>query len=233
MHLIKNITDSVLQLVFPQVCNGCGSDLVSEGNKLCLLCHESLPQTSFHLHSNNPVEKLFWGRLPVTAATAQYYFSKGSLVQHLMHRFKYRGDRELGLFLGRLMGHQLKETNRFKGIDILIPLPLFPEKEKRRGYNQATLLCEGIAEVWNKPIVKGAMIRTTYTESQTKKNRIERWQNMEGRFQLMDMAAVKGQHILLVDDVVTTGATLEACGAEIMKGEDVRLSVATLCVSSN
>ena len=233
MHLIKNITDSLLQLVFPQVCNGCGSDLVSEGNKLCLLCHESLPQTSFHLYSNNPVEKLFWGRLPVTAATAQYYFSQGSVVQHLMHRFKYKGDRELGLFLGRLMGHQLKATNRFNGIDILIPLPLFPEKERRRGYNQATLLCEGIAEVWGKPIIKGAMIRTTYTESQTKKNRIERWQNMEGRFQLIDAAAVNGKHILLVDDVVTTGATLEACGDEIMKGEDVRLSVATLCVSSN
>jgi ComF family protein len=233
MHLIKNITESILQLVFPQVCNGCGSDLVSDGNKLCLLCHESLPQTSFHLHRNNPVEKLFWGRLPITAATAQYYFSKGSLVQHLMHRFKYKGDRELGLFLGRLMGYHLKETNRFNGIDILIPLPLFPEKERRRGYNQATLLCEGIAEVWEKPIIKGAMIRTTYTESQTKKNRIERWQNMEGRFQLIDAAAVKGQHILLVDDVVTTGATLEACGNEIMKGEDVRLSVATLCVSSN
>jgi ComF family protein len=233
MHLIKNITDSILQLVFPQVCNGCGSDLVSEGNKLCLLCHESLPQTSFHLHGNNPVEKLFWGRLPVTAATAQYYFSKGSLVQHLMHRFKYKGDRELGLFLGRLMGYQLKETNRFNGIDILIPLPLFPEKERRRGYNQATLLCEGIAEVWEKPIVKGAMIRTTFTESQTKKNRIERWQNMKGRFELTDAAAVKGKHILLVDDVVTTGATLEACGNEIMKGEDVRLSVATLCLSSN
>ena len=233
MHLIKNITDSILQLVFPQVCNGCGSDLVSEDNKLCLVCHESLPQTSFHLHSNNPVEKLFWGRLPITAATAQYYFSKGSLVQHLMHRFKYRGDRELGLFLGRLMGYQLKETNRFNGVDVLIPLPLFPEKEKRRGYNQATLLCEGIAEVLEKPIIKGAMIRTTYTESQTKKNRIERWQNMEGRFQLVDNAAVKGRHILLVDDVVTTGATLEACGVEILKGEDVRLSVATLCVSSS
>ncbi len=233
MHLLKNITDSLLHMVFPHVCNGCGSDLVSEHNKLCLMCHESLPPTSFHLHNNNPVEKLFWGRVPVNAATAQYYFSKGSLVQDLMHRFKYKGDKELGLFLGRLMGYQLRETNRFNNIDILVPLPLFPAKEKRRGYNQATLLCEGIAEVWNKPVLKGALTRITYTESQTKKNRIERWQNMEGRFQLIDDAAIKGKHILLVDDVVTTGATLEACGNEILKAESVTLSIATLCVSYN
>lgn len=233
MHLLRNIYDSVLHMVFPQVCNGCGSDLVTENNKLCLVCHESLPQTSFHLHSNNPVEKLFWGRLPVTAATAQYYFSKGSLVQHLMHRFKYRGDKELGLFLGRLIGYQLKDTNRFNDIDALVPLPLFPAKERQRGYNQASLLCEGISEVWYKPVIKGALIRTVYTESQTKKNRIERWQNMEGRFQLIDQQALTGKHILLVDDVITTGATLEACGYEIMKAENIRLSIATLCVASN
>ena len=233
MQLIKNITESLLQLVFPQVCSGCGSDLVNDDNKLCLSCHETLPGTSFHLHSNNPVEKLFWGRLPVTAATAQYYFSKGSLVQHLMHRFKYKGDRDLGLFLGKLMGHQLKATNRFNNVDILVPLPLFSEKEKRRGYNQATLLCEGISKIWSKPVVKTAVIRTSYTESQTKKNRIERWQNMEGRFLLVDQKAINGKHVLLIDDVVTTGATLEACGNEMMKADNIRLSIATLCVSSN
>ena len=191
-----------------------------------------MPETSFHLHSNNPIEKLFWGRLPITAATAQYYFSKDSLVQHLMHRFKYKGDRELGLFLGRLIGYQLNQTNRFKEIDCLIPLPLFPSKERKRGYNQATLLCEGIAEVLHKPVIKDAVIRTIYTESQTKKNRIERWQNMEGRFQLINEAAVKGKHILLIDDVITTGATLEACGHELLKAQDIKLSIATLCFSS-
>jgi ComF family protein len=117
-------------------------------------------------------------------------------------------------------------------VDLLIPLPLFPAKERKRGYNQANLLCEGIAEIMNKPVAKQAVTRTTYTESQTKKSRVERWQNMEGRFLLTDETIIKGKHILLVDDVVTTGATLEACGNEILNGEDVRLSIATLCFSS-
>ena len=232
MQLINSIKKSLLHMVFPQVCAGCGSDLISDNNKLCLVCHEALPQTSFHLHSNNPIEKLFWGRIPVRYATAQYYFTKGSLIQNLMHRFKYKGDKDLGFFLGRLIGYQLNDTNRFREIDVLIPLPLFPSKERKRGYNQATLLCEGIAEILKKPVLKGAVIRTTYTESQTKKNRVERWQNMEGRFQIADEKAIKGKHVLLVDDVITTGATLEACGYEILKGENVTLSIATLCFSS-
>ena len=231
MHLLKSIKDSVVHLVFPEVCAGCGSDVVSGQNKLCISCHEVLPQTSFHLHGNNPVEKLFWGRLPVTYATAQYYFTKKSLVQRLMHQFKYRGDKELGVFLGRLMGHQLNESNRFKAIDVLLPLPLFPSKERKRGYNQATMLCEGISEVLQKPVVKDAVIRTIFTESQTKKNRIERWQNMEGRFQLIKENAIKDKHVLLIDDVITTGATLEACGHEVLKAEGAKLSIATLCFS--
>jgi ComF family protein len=227
MSLIKDLKDSVLHLVFPHVCVGCGSDLVSEKNKICFQCHDALPSTSFHLHGNNPIEKLFWGRLPVRNATAQYYFTRESLIQQLMHRFKYRGDKELGLFLGRLIGYQLNETNRFQKIDALIPMPLFPSKERKRGFNQATLLCEGISEVLQKPVLKEAVIRTMYTESQTKKNRIERWQNMEGRFQLANTEAINGKHLLLVDDVITTGATLEACGHELLKAENVTLSVAT------
>ena len=232
MYLLKNIKDSVLHLVFPQICAGCGSDLVSENNKLCLQCHEALPQTSFHLHGNNPVEKLFWGRLPVTYATAQYYFTKDSLVQRLMHRFKYKGDKELGLFLGRLIGHQLIESNRFSAVDVLVPLPLFRSKERKRGYNQATVLCQGISEVIQKPVEKGAVIRTMFTESQTRKNRVQRWQNMEGRFQLIAEQAIKQQHVLLIDDVITTGATLEACGQELLKAEGDKLSIATLCFST-
>ena len=232
MQSIKGIKNSLLHLAFPQVCAGCGSDLVGENNKLCLQCYEDLPKTSFHLHDNNPIEKLFWGRLPVTHATAQYYFTKQSLVQRLMHRFKYKGDKELRLFLGRLIGYQLGETNRFKDVEVLVPLPLFASKERMRGYNQAALLCEGIAEIIQKPVLKNAVVRTMHTDSQTKKSRVERWQNMDGRFQLVDETSLKAKHILLVDDVITTGATLEACGQEILKCENVKLSITTLCFSS-
>lgn len=153
-------------------------------------------------------------------------------MQHLMHQLKYRGNKELGLYFGRLMGHALVKTNRFRFVDALVPLPLFPSKEKKRGYNQATVLCEGIAEVMEKPILKDVIIRTTHTDSQTKKNRVQRWQNMEGRFELARPEAIKGKHLLLIDDVITTGATLEACGAELLEAENTQLSIATLCFSS-
>lgn len=149
-----------------------------------------------------------------------------------MHQLKYKGNREMGLYLGRLMGYALAETNRFCAVDALVPLPLHPSKEKKRGYNQATVLCQGIAEVLEKPILKDVIIRTSHTESQTKKNRVQRWENMEGRFELAKPQAIEGKHVLLVDDVITTGATLEACGSELLEAENVQLSLATLCFSS-
>lgn len=228
----SDIKESVLHLLFPHVCEGCGTDVIEQDHHLCLKCHASLPKTEFHLYPNNPVEKIFWGRLPLTHATAQFYFTKGAMMQHLMHQLKYRGNKELGLYLGRLIGHALSQSNRFGDIDALIPLPLFPAKEKKRGYNQATVLCEGMAAVLLKPVLKNVVIRTTHTDSQTKKNRVQRWENMDGRFELVNPAAIKGKHLLLVDDVVTTGATLEACGTELLQAENVQLSLATLCFSN-
>jgi ComF family protein len=194
-------------------------------------CIDGMPETNFEIHPNNPVEKLFWGRLPVTNATAQYYFTKESLMQHLMHRFKYKGNKELGLQLGKMMGDQLQRSGLFNA-DALIPLPLFPVKEKKRGYNQATLLCKGIAESMNIPVMDKVIIRPQHTDTQTKKGRIERWKNMEGKFVLADPDAIRNKHVLLIDDVVTTGATLEACGNELLKAGNVKLSIATLCVAS-
>jgi ComF family protein len=232
MITLKEIKNSFLHLLFPHVCNGCGSDILNEKNMLCLRCISELPETNFHIHSNNPVEKIFWGRIPLLSATAQYYFSKETRMQHLMHQFKYKGNRDLGKQLGYLMGNDLLQSNRFKNIEALIPLPLFPAKEKRRGYNQATILCEGIAEIMKLEILKDVIVRTQPTETQTKKGRVERWQNIEGKFELIKPEKIQNRNILLVDDVVTTGATLEACGQELIKTSDVRLSMATLCFAS-
>ena len=138
MVSIKEIKDSFLHLLFPHVCSGCGSDLLSENSMLCLHCIDAMPETNFELHPNNPVEKNFWGRLPLEAATAQFYFTKESRMQHLMHQFKYKGNSELGLQFGRMMGDQLQRSNRFK-VDALIPLPLFPAKEKRRGFGNVQI----------------------------------------------------------------------------------------------
>jgi ComF family protein len=233
MQLIQTIKEALLHLAFPHVCAGCGSDLLSKEHLVCLRCLEALPQTDFHKYPNNPVEKMFWGRLPLTHATAQYYFSKESLLQHLVKQFKYRGNEALAFYLGQLMGHQLATTHRFSHIDALIPLPLFAAKERARGYNQSTALCNGIADVMQKLVLNEVVIRTTATESQTKKNRIERWQNMEGCFELINAQAIAGKHVLLVDDVVTTGATLEACGRELLEAQNIQLSIATLCFSTS
>ena len=227
----KELKNSILHILFPHVCDGCGSDIIDEESNLCMKCIGALPETNFHLHANNPVEKIFWGRLPVVSATAQFYFTKESLMQHLMHQLKYRGNKELGKQLGRLMGYDLKKANRFDKLDYLIPLPLFASKERRRGFNQATILCEGIAEVMNTEIALDVIVRTQYTETQTKKGRIERWQNMEGKFELIKPGKIQNKNILLIDDVITTGVTLEACANELLHAAP-KLSIATLCFAS-
>ncbi len=232
MIRFKEIKESVLHLLFPHVCTGCGNDILSTDTVLCMKCIDAMPETNFELHPNNPVEKTFWGRLPLINATAQFYFTKESLMQHLMHQLKYKGNRELGLQLGKIMGDQINRSGRFTDIHALIPLPLFPAKEKRRGYNQATVLCQGMAESMKIPVLDKVIIRPQHTETQTKKGRIERWKNMEGKFVLTIPEAIKNKHVLLVDDVVTTGATLESCGNELLQAENVRLSVATLCIAS-
>jgi len=231
MIRLKEIKDSFLHLLFPHVCAGCGSDLLSEESMLCMRCVDAMPETNFEIHAGNPIEKIFWGRLPLAAATAQFYFTKESLMQHLMHQFKYKNNKDLGLQLGRMMGDQLLRSNRFK-VDALISLPLFPAKEKRRGYNQATVLCYGMAEIMKVPILDKVILRPQHTDTQTKKGRLERWKNIEGKFVLSKANAITNKHILLVDDVVTTGATLEACGHELLKAENIQLSIATLCAAS-
>ncbi len=231
MIQLKEIKESILQMVFPHVCSGCGSDLLNIESSLCMRCIHTLPETNFEKHAGNPVEKIFWGRLKLESAAATYYFTKESMVQHLMHQFKYKSNKDLCLQMGRMMAHNLKLSDRFR-VDALIPLPLFPGKEKRRGYNQATLLCEGIAEIIKVPVLTDVIIRPEHTETQTKKGRVERWKNMDGKFFIIKPDKISGKHLLLVDDVVTTGATLDACGTELLKAGNVKLSIATLCFAS-
>lgn len=231
MISVKEIKESLLHLFFPHICAGCGNDILSPSTAVCMRCLNTMPETRFELHTNNPVEKIFWGRLPIESATAQFYFTKESLMQRLMHQFKYKGNKELGLQLGSIMGEQLADSGRFD-VDALVPLPLFPGKEKRRGFNQAAVLCEGIARKMQLPVLDNVVSRPQHTDTQTKKGRIERWKNIEGKFIITNPSAVHNKHVLLIDDVITTGATLEACGSEIVKEENVKLSIATLCVAA-
>lgn len=232
MKFLQEVIESVFHLAFPHVCAGCCSDVLDEKDPVCLRCQASLPSTDFHLYPDNAVEKIFWGRLEISQACALYYFSKESLMQRLMHEFKYRGNKDLGFYLGRQIGHALHSSGRFRSPDLLLPLPLFRDKEKKRGFNQAAILAEGISSVLMIPVETDLIIRTTDTESQTRKGRRERWQNMEGRFRVTDQKALEGKHVLLIDDVITTGATLEACGRALTAVPGLRLSITALCFSS-
>jgi ComF family protein len=224
---IKSYANTLLQLFFPHNCLGCGSAVLNDEDLLCIQCISGLPETNFFQAQNNPVEKTFFGRLNIEAAGAAYYFTKDSLIQQLMIELKYKNNKAAGLFLGKMMGCMLLKTERFNDVDILIPLPLNQKKERKRGYNQAKIICDGIASVIQKPAIDTAVIRTHFTNTQTNQNRINRWQNMENVFDINNQQSIAGKHILLVDDVVTTGATLEACGKSILQTGNVKLSVAT------
>jgi len=232
MSTLQSIFSDTVHLFYPQICNGCGSDLLSDNQLLCLLCINQLPHTNFAQHANNPLEKIFWGRIPLTSAHSEFYFAKETLIQELIHQLKYKGNQDIGYFLGQLMGNSLLNSNRFKNIDFLIPLPLFPEKERKRGFNQATVICNGISAQMNIPVMKENVIRRRFTETQTKKHRTERWENVADSFQVKDHTLLSDKNILLVDDVVTTGATLEACGLAIAQSANVKLSVATLSMAT-
>jgi ComF family protein len=229
---LKYLVKSTVHLLYPHICTGCGSDLLDEDNLLCLKCIHDLPHTNFANLVNNPVEKYFWGRLPLQAAYSQFYFSKEFLIQHLIHQLKYKGDTKIGFYLGELMGKTLLKSDRFKDVDALIPLPLYADKEHKRGYNQAAVICNGMSSVMNVPVYNKYVIRQHATETQTRKHRTERWENVKDSFKVPKADKLVGKHLLLVDDVVTTGATLEACGSIILQTADIKLSIATLAYAA-
>lgn len=228
MALVKNWANGLMQLFFPHTCAACGSDVLNEETALCMQCLHQLPVTNFNQHANNPVEKIFWGKLPITAATSYCHFTKQSLIQNILHQAKYKNNQQAAIFMGNLLGNSLQQSNRFNTIDAIVPLPLFAARLKKRGYNQAALIARGIAAQTGKPVIETAVTRLSATETQTHKNRVERWQNMQGRFMVTNAALLENKHVLLVDDVVTTGATLEACGQELLTIKGTQLSIATV-----
>jgi ComF family protein len=233
MITFKSITTSISQLFFPHHCAGCGSDLLPADQLICLHCYSDMPHTNYELHAANPVEKMFWGRLPVSAGMAAFYFSKTSVIQTLIHDLKYKGRQDIGVFLGREIGKRIAECYRFMEVDALVPLPLYKDKEYKRGYNQAKVLCDGMSEVLHLPVITNNLIRKRHTETQTKKGRVDRWQNVADSFVVQDPTALKGLHVLLVDDVITTGATMEACGSKIIEVPGCSLSIATLAIATH
>jgi ComF family protein len=216
----------IIHLLYPVICAGCGSDLISGKKVICDDCENGMPVTGFHFYRENPVEKIFRGRLPVITASAHAYFSKDSVVQNILHSLKYGGNKEVGIKMGRMMGRTLKTCEWNNNVFGLVPLPLHFSKQKKRGYNQAKMICDGISAEMNIPVLTDVIERRKNTSTQTRKSRIERWTNIESKFELKNQAVIMNKHVLLVDDVITTGATLEACGSELLKIEGLQLSIA-------
>ena len=223
--------DDILSLFYPRLCAGCNKPLIAGEEQICLDCLADMPFTHFENIAENPIAKIFWGRATVTHATAFCHFNKGGKLQHMLHRLKYKGDKAIGHQLGSMFGYQLSLSPYFQEIDMIIPVPLHPKKERARGYNQSVVFGEGVAEQMQKPLVNNNLIRDIHTESQTRKGRFERWENVSGIFKVKDPEALQGKHLLLIDDVVTTGATLEACCQILLEIPDVKVSIATLATA--
>lgn len=222
------ILNDFLNLIFPVTCAACGNVLINNERIICLSCNYNLPRTNFHLEPDNPVAVIFWGRVRIENATAFYYFNKASRYRHLIHELKYRGRKDIGIEMGRIFGYEMMASPGFRLIDLVLPVPLHKKKLKKRGFNQSECIARGISEAMNKPLDASSVIRTVYSATQTRKSRYDRWLNVDGIFRVSDHTILSGKHILLVDDVVTTGATLEACAGEILKVEGTKVSVAVL-----
>jgi len=186
-----------------------------------------LPHTHYEVIPENPIEKLFWGKVPIQAATACYHFNNEGRIQQLMHALKYNDQLEAGILLGKRLGVILGKTARFNHITTIVPVPLHAKKKRKRGYNQCEFIAKGIQESTGWEVDLTSLLRVTNNESQTKKSRIARWKNVATIFQLATGTDFTGKHLLLVDDVITTGSTLEACAKELWKGNPASVSIAT------
>jgi ComF family protein len=218
----------LISLIYPRLCQVCENSLFRNEQVICMKCRHHLPRIRFEDNTANPAAQVFWGRTPLRFVFTAFYYNKGNAVQQLVHRLKYRGNKETGLFLGGEIGKQIVKTNGYDDIDFIIPVPLHPKKQKQRGFNQSEIIARGIARETNIPLNNKLLCRTSFTATQTRKSKYERWKNVESIFEVRDENAIRGKHILLVDDVITTGATLEACALSLLLTEGVRVSIAAI-----
>ncbi len=217
-----------INLFFPNTCNICGRQLFHHENLICTVCKSELPYTNFHKYNMNPVEMSFWGRIEINKATSFLLYTKGDMVKTILHSIKYKGNKPLAIEMGRIFGLHLKENNIFNSIDVIIPVPLHPKKLNKRGYNQSELIAEGISSILDISVVREGLYKNTNTSTQTRKNRYERWINSENMYTVCNASTFENKNILLVDDVLTTGATLEACCIAFKNLKVESLNIATL-----
>lgn len=226
---IKQIASDFAGLFFPNLCAACNGHLLRGEVAICTACIIACPRTFDEQDPvDNPAARVFWGRIQLQGAASLFVFTKGGKVQELIHNLKYNGRKDAGIAAGKLFGNDIKDLTPFNTIDAVIPVPLHRDKFVKRGYNQAACFGDGLATALNVPMYEHGMLRLSATETQTRKNRTERWDNVEDVFTINKKINLKGKHILLVDDVITTGATIEACAIPILELEGTKLSVISL-----
>lgn len=224
---IKKLGSDLIDLFYPRLCLGCEGTLRRNESFICLHCYYYLARSGDFENRENELEKTFQGRLPLKWAAALYRFRKKGRVQNLIHNIKYRGQNEAAKFIGEEYGRALKNS-ALNLPEKIVPVPLHKKKLKERGFNQSTWFAYGIASQLGVPVLEDALKRNVYTETQTKKSRYERWKNVGEIFSLDNPDAIKNCHLLLVDDIVTSGATMEACGIKLLEAENVQLSIGVI-----
>jgi len=228
--ILAYMLEPIINLFFPKVCFACSNQLEDNENEVCTICRHNLPITNFHFNNDNTMLKVFYGRVKINHATALLRFEKSGIVQQLIHNLKYKGYESIGVFLGSWLGEELKTIQDYNSIDIVIPVPLHKNKRKKRGFNQVDKFAQEIASSLNSDFINDALIKITNTSSQVNKKRLKRW-NSEEVFSLQNKISIANKHILLVDDIVTTGATLEACINVLNDAENVKISIATMAIA--
>ena len=230
---LMSLLRDFIELFFPRTCCLCGTPLVGDEKEVCSACMLDLPFALNAPDDNNFIERRYIGRLPIQSTTALLIFRRKNKTQQILHQIKYNGNEHLAILMGRQLGMHIAQSGRFDDVDILVPVPLHPRKQRRRGYNQSLLLCQGIAMVFPRPIMSDNLVRIRHTDTQTRKNRLQRLDNMKDVFHVVNPSAFGGKHLLLVDDVITTGATTEACWMAMKHIDSITLSIAALAVAGD
>ena len=215
-------------LLYPRNCISCNNSLVNQENHICTSCKQKLPRTWYHYADDNPLAKMFWGRIPLHQAAAFLFYDKGVFVQKIIHELKYRSNRAIGEYIGKLYALDLIQLNEYKNADFIIPVPLHPRKERKRGYNQSEVIANGMAEIFEFPVNTDNLIRKTHTDSQTRKTKLERWENVKDIFILQDPILFENKHVLLIDDVITTGATIESAAMALSEAKGIKITALSI-----
>ena len=230
--MIKDFISDIASLIYPHVCVGCSNSLFKHEELICNKCYVTLPKTNYHLQKENPLQRIFYGRATVTSASSFLFFQKKGSVQKMMHALKYKNKPEVAQLLGKWYGQDLKKSDVFSNIDYIIPVPLHKKRLQKRGYNQSEYFAKGLSETLNIPIAINILIKSKFTETQTHKTREERAENISTSFQLQNQETIKNKNILLVDDVITTGATTEACILKLQESTNAIISVASIAYAT-